>query len=231
MKCNNCEKEIDDNSLYCPYCGRKTTESKELFCPNCLAKFSQDMIFCPSCGSKLSDNQSANTNPLSNTTTNISYVAQTEPKYDVMIVAASSKAKLIRAIQREKRMDKKSAKDIAEHLPFAMWSNVTEKETRGVLTVLRQLGIEGKIVPCAVDGMKETSLQKHAATSWEQNINSADFEKEDEKRERKKKIRTIFNLISAIMFLLASVFIFVLPLYTNSNGNTNLLMIMISMIK
>lgn len=228
MKCNNCEKEINDNASYCPYCGKIPNEPKELLCPKCHTQLMQDMIFCPSCGSKLPDNQLSNEN--SNSIVK-SCVTKAEPKYDVMIVSARNKAKLIRAVQREKQVDKKSAKDIVEHLPFAMWSNVTEKETKGLLPLLLQFGIEGKIVPCTTDGVSETPLQKHTATSWAQNTNSSVYDKEDEKRERKKKIRTIFNLISATLFLLASVFIVVLPLYTNSNGNTNLLMIMISMIK
>lgn len=228
MKCNNCEKEINDNASYCPYCGKMPNEPKELLCPKCHTQLMQDMIFCPSCGSKLPDNQLSNEN--SNSIAK-PYATKAEPKYDVMIVSARNKAKLIRAVQREKQVDKKSAKDIVEHLPFAMWSNVTEKETKGLLPLLLQFGIEGEIVPCTADGVSETPLQKHTATSWAQNTNSSVYDKEDEKRERKKKIRTIFNLISATLLLLASVFIVVLPLYSNSNSKTSLLMLMISIIK
>lgn len=228
MKCNNCEKEIDDNSLYCPYCEKNPNEPKKLLCSKCNAKLSRDMLFCPSCGSKLPDNRltNENSNSIAKPCT-----TQTEPKYDVMIVSARNKTKLIRAVQREKRIDKKSAKDIVEHLPFAMWSDVSEKETKGLLLLLRQLGIEGEIVSRAADGTSETLLPKCTEECEVQNANSTVYDKEDEKKWRKKRISTIFNLISATLFLLASVFIFVLPLYSTSGGKTNLLMQMILFVK
>lgn len=233
MKCNHCGKEIHDNSSYCPHCGNKLNKPEALFCPKCHKMRSSDMAFCPTCGSKLSDNRLEGTPPSANTTKSISKscAAQEEPKYDVMIVSARNKTVLIRAIQREKQIDKKSAKDIVEHLPFVIWSNVTEKDAKGSLPILRQLGIEGEIVPSATDSVSETPLQKHTATSSAQYKNSSAYDKDDQKRERKKKIRTIFNLMSASLFFLASVFIFVLPLYSTSKGTTNLLMQMIDLIK
>lgn len=60
MKCNDCGKEINDISSYCPYCGTKPNKPEELFCSKCHEKLSPDMFSCPNCGSPVHQHTSQN---------------------------------------------------------------------------------------------------------------------------------------------------------------------------
>lgn len=51
MKCNHCEKEIQEGSKFCPYCGQKVEQVTK--CPNCGNSIRQGDVFCMSCGCKV----------------------------------------------------------------------------------------------------------------------------------------------------------------------------------
>ncbi len=51
MKCNHCEKEIQEGSRFCPYCGQKVEQV--IKCPNCGNSIRPGDIFCMSCGCKV----------------------------------------------------------------------------------------------------------------------------------------------------------------------------------
>ena len=51
MKCLNCGKQIDDDSKFCPFCGKSII--KELICPNCGLSNSVSARFCKECGTAL----------------------------------------------------------------------------------------------------------------------------------------------------------------------------------
>lgn len=49
MKCQNCNKEIDNDSNFCKYCGTKVVKAN--VCPNCGSEhLPKDAKFCPDCG-------------------------------------------------------------------------------------------------------------------------------------------------------------------------------------
>lgn len=49
MDCCKCQKVIDDDSLFCRFCGGK----QEISCPNCSKIMLPDSLFCSACGTKL----------------------------------------------------------------------------------------------------------------------------------------------------------------------------------
>lgn len=52
MKCKNCNKEIDNDSNFCKYCGTKVVKAN--VCPKCGAEhLPKDAKFCPDCGASL----------------------------------------------------------------------------------------------------------------------------------------------------------------------------------
>ena len=51
MKCNHCEKEIQEGSKFCPYCGQKVEQV--IKCPNCGNSIRPGDNFCMSCGCKV----------------------------------------------------------------------------------------------------------------------------------------------------------------------------------
>lgn len=51
MKCNHCEKEIQEGSKFCPYCGQKVEQV--IKCPNCGNSIRPGDTFCMSCGYKV----------------------------------------------------------------------------------------------------------------------------------------------------------------------------------
>ena len=51
MKCNHCEKEIQEGSKFCPYCGQKVEQV--IKCPNCGNSIRPGDIFCMCCGKKV----------------------------------------------------------------------------------------------------------------------------------------------------------------------------------
>ena len=56
LTCPNCGEEIDDDSIFCPECGMK---SSDLFkeCPNCGKQIDVDSEFCNYCGVSLKSNE------------------------------------------------------------------------------------------------------------------------------------------------------------------------------
>lgn len=48
MLCKHCEKEINENAAFCPFCGTKV--EKKLFCVYCGNEIAKDAAFCASCG-------------------------------------------------------------------------------------------------------------------------------------------------------------------------------------
>lgn len=52
MKCQKCNKIIDEDSNFCKYCGTKVIQAN--VCPKCGAKhLPKDAKFCPDCGASL----------------------------------------------------------------------------------------------------------------------------------------------------------------------------------
>lgn len=51
MKCPKCNKNIDDDFKFCPYCGEKKPSPK--ICPNCELEHNAKFSFCPECGTQL----------------------------------------------------------------------------------------------------------------------------------------------------------------------------------
>ena len=67
-KCENCQKEISAENLFCQYCGTRQPEiveepqveevevdeePKEVKCKNCNIVLDSDSVFCPKCGQKV----------------------------------------------------------------------------------------------------------------------------------------------------------------------------------
>lgn len=54
MICGNCGKQLDDDSLFCTYCGMKLDEiQNKKFCANCGNELDDDAVFCSKCGYKI----------------------------------------------------------------------------------------------------------------------------------------------------------------------------------
>lgn len=58
MKCKKCDKEITEDSKYCPYCGGKIdntsdNKEKELRCKNCNEVLNEGDKFCQNCGTSV----------------------------------------------------------------------------------------------------------------------------------------------------------------------------------
>lgn len=51
MRCNNCNKDIPEDSVFCPYCGQKVDKIKK--CSVCGYELKEDFVFCPACGNKI----------------------------------------------------------------------------------------------------------------------------------------------------------------------------------
>lgn len=47
--CVHCKQIIDDEDLFCPYCGTR----QQKVCPNCGETISEEDVYCPNCGIKL----------------------------------------------------------------------------------------------------------------------------------------------------------------------------------
>lgn len=61
-KCSNCEKEIEEGTKFCPFCGteqvipqqeQENNEENTVVCPNCNTELSKDAKFCNKCGTKI----------------------------------------------------------------------------------------------------------------------------------------------------------------------------------
>lgn len=66
MKCQFCNEEIADGSLFCTSCGKKQEKKEEqpkmeapIFCTQCGTKLKPDARFCVGCGTKLGNNPKA----------------------------------------------------------------------------------------------------------------------------------------------------------------------------
>jgi len=57
MKCTKCNSEIEQDALFCPYCGNEIEHTKQ--CSKCGKPLDDDSDFCPYCGTK----QSGTTEP------------------------------------------------------------------------------------------------------------------------------------------------------------------------
>lgn len=58
-KCFKCQKEIDDNALFCPFCGSKVKSSR---CPKCHTENDDNAKYCSKCGTKLDNNEKEESN-------------------------------------------------------------------------------------------------------------------------------------------------------------------------
>ena len=57
MLCNNCKREIENDSEFCEYCGKKVEkESEKLFCTSCGKQIECNSLFCKHCGASV-DNE------------------------------------------------------------------------------------------------------------------------------------------------------------------------------
>ena len=59
MRCSECGREIPDDSVFCPECGKQQTigqkpqKEKMKRCTNCGCKIPEDSAFCPECGKRV----------------------------------------------------------------------------------------------------------------------------------------------------------------------------------
>ena len=72
MYCHVCHTEIDDDSIFCEYCGTRVLEPQEesssiatditICCPKCGEYVPKDFVFCDRCGAKIKDTELNNQN-------------------------------------------------------------------------------------------------------------------------------------------------------------------------
>ena len=56
MLCNGCKREIENDSEFCEYCGKKVKkEFENLFCSSCGKQIENNSLFCKHCGASVSD--------------------------------------------------------------------------------------------------------------------------------------------------------------------------------
>lgn len=55
MKCNNCGKDIPNESKFCMFCGTIIETPKDIECPKCKNKNPLDAAFCTECGHSLTN--------------------------------------------------------------------------------------------------------------------------------------------------------------------------------
>lgn len=54
IKCENCGEMIEDDSNFCPNCGKEVIKKIRVYCPNCGVEVEEeDAVYCIECGSKL----------------------------------------------------------------------------------------------------------------------------------------------------------------------------------
>lgn len=53
MYCIYCGQPINEDSVYCPFCGKSQKLKELIFCPKCGSKVENDSTYCPYCGSSL----------------------------------------------------------------------------------------------------------------------------------------------------------------------------------
>lgn len=54
MRCQFCNNEIADDSIFCPECGKKQ-EAKRYICPNCGTPAEEGELFCSECGARIAE--------------------------------------------------------------------------------------------------------------------------------------------------------------------------------
>lgn len=59
MKCYQCNVEIPEGSVFCPYCGKRIDVPRSLKCPQCNLDVPEGTEFCPNCGSHIGTPKSA----------------------------------------------------------------------------------------------------------------------------------------------------------------------------
>ncbi len=52
--CNSCSGALNDDSVFCPACGKSVEVSNEVDCPSCGEKNAHDSKYCDKCGSRIS---------------------------------------------------------------------------------------------------------------------------------------------------------------------------------
>ncbi len=63
MYCKKCEKQLPDDSLFCPFCGERVNqEPKVACCPVCKKTIPDDSEFCPFCGQQQGSHDKASSN-------------------------------------------------------------------------------------------------------------------------------------------------------------------------
>lgn len=55
MQCQECNREIPDDALLCPYCGAKIKEPETQQCQHCNRDIPADATLCPYCGKKVGE--------------------------------------------------------------------------------------------------------------------------------------------------------------------------------
>ena len=53
MYCIYCGQPINEDSVYCPFCGKSQKMKESIFCPKCGSKVENGSTYCPYCGSSL----------------------------------------------------------------------------------------------------------------------------------------------------------------------------------
>lgn len=53
MKCYQCNVEIPEGSVFCPYCGKRIDVPRSLKCPQCNLDVPEGTEYCPNCGSHI----------------------------------------------------------------------------------------------------------------------------------------------------------------------------------
>ena len=61
--CNNCSGALNDDSVFCPSCGKSVEVSNEVDCPSCGQKNALDSKYCDKCGSRISEPDSSSVKP------------------------------------------------------------------------------------------------------------------------------------------------------------------------
>lgn len=58
MKCNHCNVEIPEGSIFCPHCGKRIEVPESLKCPQCNLDVPEGTESCPNCGSPIGTHKS-----------------------------------------------------------------------------------------------------------------------------------------------------------------------------
>lgn len=53
--CDECEKAIPEDAVFCPYCGVEFEEEDTVTCDKCEKEIPEDAAFCPHCGAEVEE--------------------------------------------------------------------------------------------------------------------------------------------------------------------------------